>query len=139
MARPSGPRRRSLATLLALAVVLAMPGKALAEDPDCGALEADGSAGLDLRLLCTMGEIVGHYTGESYETPADVPVLLLGGIVAATGALSALAIVLLVRISRRWAAPRRPADEAWWTCAGCHSFNEPTVSACYRCGVARGP
>jgi hypothetical protein len=131
--------RRSLAVLLALIVIVAAPGIALADDPDCRALETDGSAGLDLRLLCTIGEIVGHYTGETYESPSDVPVLLLGSVVAGVGALAALLSVLLVRLVSRWAAPRRPPDDAWWTCAACRSFNEPTVSACYHCGLARPP
>ena len=120
-------------------MVLATPGVAAAADPDCRTLATDGSAGLDLRLLCTLGEIVGHYTGTSYASPEDVPVALLGGMAAGLGAVVALAVLLLVRLGRHWARPRRPADEEWWACPACHSLNEPTLTTCYRCGVAHDP
>ncbi len=116
---------------------MAAPGIAVADGPDCRTIEADGSAGLDLRLLCTLGKIVGHYTGQSYDSPADVPVPLLGALVLGLGAAAALAIVIPVRLGRRWARSRRPADEAWWACDACHSFNEPNLGACYHCGTPR--
>ena len=137
MARASKSRRRSLAALLALLVLVATPAVAAAEDPDCRTIEADGAAGLDLRLLCTLGKIVGHYTGQSYESPADVPVPLLGALALGLGGVAALAIVIPVRLARRWARPRRPSDEAWWACDACRSFNEPSLGACYHCGTAR--
>ena len=135
--RASKSRRLSLAALLALLVLVATPAVAAAEYPDCRTIEADGTAGLDLRVLCTLGKIVGHYTGQSYESPADVPVPLLGALALGLGAATALAIVVPIRLARRWARPRRPADEAWWACGGCHSFNEPSLSTCYHCGAAR--
>ena len=98
----------------------------------------EGPAGVDLRLGCIIGEVVGQYGGSvsaGGATPASTYGLALLGILVA----GFVAIWLLGRLVRRSAgrrfAPVRP-DE-WWLCGSCRSVNGAGVVHCYSCGATR--
>ena len=98
----------------------------------------EGPAGIDLRLGCIIGEVVGQYGGSvspSGATPASTYGLVVLGVLVA----GFVAIWLLARLLRRSAgrrlAPVRP-DE-WWLCGSCRSVNGAGVVHCYSCGATR--
>lgn len=100
---------------------------------------ADGPAGIDLRLGCLVGEVVGTFTGttdqgdpaplSSYLEPLLFTSLALAGAVAA--------LLLSRRLLGRRLAPVTPAE--WWTCDACRSVNPGSGSRCYGCGAPRPP
>jgi len=137
MARVSTSAGRSLAALLALSLLVATPVPAAAEGPDCAKILADGTAAPLLRNACTLARLGGLRAGSDAPT-AEPPWPLYALAALALGIAAALAIIAAIELAGRWARPRRPPDEGWWACDGCLSFNEPTLGACYRCGVARG-
>ena len=98
---------------------------------------AEGPAGVDLRLGCMIGELVGHYTGAAAEpaTPASSYGLLVVGILAAGAIAIWLAGRLIGRAAGRRLAPVQPGE--WWLCPSCRSVNGAGVQHCYSCGAAR--
>jgi hypothetical protein len=135
----------------ALAGVLAATGAgpALAADPtaDPGATATsprtcaqrypdEGPAGVDLRLGCIIGELVGHYRASAAQdaTPASSYALVVLGVLVAGFAAIWLVGRLLGRAAGRRLAPVQPG--AWWLCATCRSVNGVGVTRCYSCGAA---
>jgi hypothetical protein len=100
---------------------------------------AEGPAGLDLRLGCIAGELVGHVTGSSpSREPAPIS-SYLAPLVAILGSLAVivlLAVILRRRLGRRL-APVMPGT--WWSCPACRSVNAVGTSLCYACGAPFEP
>lgn len=98
---------------------------------------ADGPAGVDLRLGCIVGEVVGVYTAAQAAPPAPLSTYaILVGIVILSALL--LAVVAGRFIARR--AGRRLApvlSDEWWVCTTCKSVNGAGVAHCYACGNDR--
>ena len=135
--------------LLGAALLLASPAWALGADatsdpgatpppPTCAErFPEDGPAGVDLRLGCIVGEVVGLYTAGQAAPPAPLStymivlaILVAGGIV-----LALLAGRVLARRAGQRLAPVLAGE--WWVCASCHSVNGTGVAHCYSCGAAR--
>lgn len=130
--------------LALLAAVVPVPG-AGAADPThrpprltCDErFPADGPAGIDLRLGCLVGEVVGTFTGTTDQgDPAPLssylePLLIT--IVAVAAAV--VALLLSRRLLGRRLAPDAPTE--WWTCDACRSVNPGSGSRCYACGAPR--
>lgn len=145
-------RRLSMpARAIFLLVVLALvgPPAALADDPSpdpastpraatCAErFPAEGPAGVDLRLGCIVGEVVGIYIPGQSAPPAPlssyaiVVGILLVGIVIVIWLVGRL---VAQRAGRRL-APVLPGE--WWVCATCRSVNGAGVERCYSCGSGR--
>lgn len=112
------------------------PGTGGATRPTCAERYPDeGPAGVDLRLGCIVGEVVGQYTGSVGQeaTPASTYGLIVLGILVAVF----VAIWFIGRLVRRAAgrrlAPVQPGE--WWLCGTCRSVNGAGVSRCYSCGA----
>ena len=134
-----------LALGLALAVGLATGPVAQAADPTGPPTQptcderfpAGGPAGLDLRLGCLLGEVVGTFTGSTDQgDPAPLsgylePLALVG--LALAGAV--IALIISRRLLGRGLAPVTPSS--WWSCGACRSLNPDAGVRCYACGAAR--
>jgi hypothetical protein len=98
---------------------------------------ASGPAGVDLRLGCLLGEIVGTFTGSTDQgDPAPLSSYLeplLAVVLGLSGAV--VALVLARRVLGRRLAPVVPVD--WWNCDACRSYNAGSASRCYACGARR--
>jgi hypothetical protein len=137
------------ASLLGAALLLAAPADMLGADPtpDPGAtprpptcaerFPEGGPAGVDLRLGCIVGEVVGVYTAAQEAPPAPLStyVIGLGMLVGAGLVLTLLAGRMLARRAGRRLAPVLAGE--WWVCASCHSVNGAGVAHCYSCGATR--
>lgn len=140
-----GPTLR--VSLLGAALLLAAPAGALATDPtpDPGAtprpptcaerFPEEGPAGVDLRLGCIVGEVVGLYTtaDEAPPAPLSTYVIALAMLVGAGLVLTLLAGRMLARRAGRRLAPVLAGE--WWVCARCHSVNAAGAAHCYSCGA----
>jgi hypothetical protein len=115
------------------------PAAAATQAPTCGdRFPAEGPAGVDLRLGCIIGELVGLYTASDREDP---PTLSAYVIALAVGLVLGLALVaaalrLLARRASRRLAPVTPSE--WWVCPSCSSVNGTAASRCYACGGPPG-
>lgn len=141
-------RRFALVAALALSPIAA-PGAALAVDPtpDPAATSrpptcaerfpAEGPAGVDLRLGCIVGELVGLYVPGQSAPPAPLSTyaILVGIVVGAGVLLLWIGGRLVARRAGRRLAPVLP--DAWWVCASCKSVNGSAVARCYSCGSPR--
>lgn len=114
----------------------AEPGTGGTSRPTCAQrYPEEGPAGVDLRLGCIIGELVGHYSAAATRdaTPASTYALVVLGILIA----GLVAIWLVARFLRRAAgrslAPVQPGE--WWLCATCRSVNGAGVVHCYSCGA----
>jgi hypothetical protein len=142
-------RRLSLTLALAAAVAVALPATSFAQDgtpeptptrpPTCSdRFPAEGPAGVDLRLGCIVGELVGLYTASSRDEPptlsAYVITLTVG--VALGAVLVLVALRVLARRASRRLAPVLSSE--WWICPSCQSVNATTATRCYACGGPPG-
>ena len=139
--------RGALAFLVAFGAVATSVGPAAAEDPiatpgpkpaaaTCAdRFPAEGPAGVDLRLGCIAGEIVGLYTASSGEPPAPIStwVLVLVAGIAVAVALALIATRALARRAGRRLAPVLAGS--WWVCDRCRSVNGAEKQRCYACGA----
>ncbi|HJW21110.1 MAG TPA: Ran-binding zinc finger domain-containing protein [Candidatus Limnocylindrales bacterium] len=134
-----------IASSVAVMAVLAAGSVAAAADPTsppprltCDQrFPANGPAGVDLRLGCLVGEVVGTFTGatdqgdpaplSSYLEPLVLVGLGLAGMV--------VALVLTRRALGHRLAPVAPSE--WWSCGACRSLNPGSASRCYSCGAPR--
>jgi hypothetical protein len=139
----------ALATFLLQVALLAGPGGALGADPtsDPSATSrpatcaerfpAEGPAGVDLRLGCIVGEVIGSYTATNSALPTPISTYAVTLIAVIGGA--ALLVFVAVRLVRRRAgrrlAPTLSAE--WWVCATCKSVNGTASARCYSCGSAQ--
>ncbi len=146
---PAGARLLPVALALAAlglaGLALAGPPMSIAADPTAGPAATQrpptcaerfpdqGPAGVDLRLGCIVGEVVGLYRPGHAAVPAPLSsyALLVGFLV-----VGALFVVWLVSrlVARR--AGRRLAPvlaNAWWVCGSCKSVNGAGVTRCYSC------
>ncbi|MEO8273946.1 MAG: hypothetical protein ABI620_07755, partial [Chloroflexota bacterium] len=98
---------------------------------------AQGPAGVDLRLGCIVGEVVGVYAASDAAQPAPLSTYaILLGIFIVCGVLLALTGGrLLARRAGRRLAPVLPA--AWWVCPSCNSVNGTGTRQCYSCGAGQ--
>jgi len=115
----------------------AEPGPSAAGPTCAERYPGEGPAGVDLRLGCVIGELVGHYTGADAETvtPASTYALVTLAVIVGGG----IAIWLVLRVARdaagRRLAPVQPGE--WWLCGSCRSVNGAGVEHCYSCGATR--
>ena len=130
-------------------VALGLPATAAAEDPTqppvaparatcADRFPAEGPAGVDLRLGCIAGELVGLYTASSSSDPTPISsyfLALFGGLVGAL-LVGWLVMRLLFRRAGRRMAPVLPGT--WWICDRCRSVNAADASRCYACGAPPG-
>jgi hypothetical protein len=142
---PRAPVVRAAA--LAVALGLAIPGAVAAEDPTqppiadppratCAErFPAEGPAGVDLRLGCIVGELVGLYTASSEvaPTPASTYAIALAAAIGAALLVAWLAALAIRRRAGRRLAPVLPGT--WWVCDRCHSVNPGEARRCYACGA----
>jgi hypothetical protein len=134
-----------LLVLLGTVVTMATAPVALADDPArdprCADWEQNGAPpGIDMRLVCTAGEIIETYTGRSGASDLNQDPLapyVAGLIVAGIG--FAIAGVVATRFvggkAGRRLAPERP--DVWWACPSCKSVNADGRTACYTCHASR--
>jgi hypothetical protein len=114
------------------------PASAPAGAPSCAErFPSEGPAGVDLRLGCIVGEIVGLYTAGQVEPPAPLSsYAILVGVLVVAGIVAALLIGRLV--ARRAGLRLAPVlASEWWVCAACRSVNGAGVERCYACGSGR--
>ena len=94
----------------------------------------EGPAGVDLKLGCIVGQVVGLYSTAATSKPAPLSTYaIVIGVLVACG----LAAVWLVgRLVSRKAGERMAPVLAgeWWVCAKCRSVNGAGVTRCYSCG-----
>jgi hypothetical protein len=147
---PGTPAR---AALLILALALTWAPAALAADPtaDPGAttrpptcserFPSEGPAGVDLRLGCIVGEVVGLYTPGQPELPVPMSSYAIAVVLFVIGILIVIVFSgrfvhwLAARSIGRRLAPALPGE--WWVCATCKSVNGANVGHCYSCGADR--
>lgn len=98
---------------------------------------AEGPAGVDLRLGCIVGEVVGLYTPGQAVAPAPLSSYAIVVAIVAVGVVIAVWLVgrLVARRAGRRLAPVLPGE--WWVCATCRSVNGAAVARCYSCGSGR--
>lgn len=141
MARP----RIVTALLLAVTLNTAAIALTLAADPTAPPAPAaptcaerfpeSGPAGVDLRLGCIVGEVVGLYTAGQTELPAPLSSYAIGVALAIVAGLALLWLTgrLLARRAGQRLAPVVPSE--WWVCGTCHSVNGAGKARCYACGA----
>ena len=142
--RVRGPWPVALATAGAALLLLAgrvapaaAADPAATRPPTCAErYPADGPAGIDLRVACALGEVVGLATGAG--EPADPAAAAAGLRTIGAG----LAVVLVLAVAWRLASRRAgralapAAMTGAWSCAACRSVNLASASRCYACGAA---
>ena len=153
--RPIVPSRTvallAIAAVVAVAAVITFgPVVTLAADPTQGPaastpapptcaerFPAEGPAGVDLRLGCIVGEVVGLYTAGQATPPAPLSTYAI--VVAALVLVAVIAVWLLGKALARRASRRLAPVLAseWWVCASCRSVNAAGVARCYSCGSDR--
>ena len=135
----------SVLTLVSV-VGLTLPSMALGVDPTavpdvqpaaptCAErFPEEGPAGVDLRLGCIVGEVVGLYTSGQARLPAPISTyaMVVGMLLVGILIVIWLAGRLVARIAGRRLAPVLPSE--WWLCATCKSVNDAGVAHCYSCG-----
>lgn len=145
--RCNHPVRRLLPLLVLLGIVIALAAAPVAiaddpgRDPRCADWEQNGGPpGIDMRLVCTAGEVIGAYTGRTGQDDLNrdplapyVASLIVAGIVFAIAGVVAARFVGS-RAGRRL-APERP--DVWWACPSCKSVNAVGRTTCYACHVSR--
>jgi hypothetical protein len=135
-----------LAVLAAVVLTASAPSVVQASDPVSTSAPtcADryppgGPAGIDLRVACALGEVVGLATGSG--EPADPEGVAAGLRLVALGAAALAAVLLGLRMTGRLAvrviAPGGPP--AAWPCPACHSVNPASSARCYACRTMRPP
>jgi hypothetical protein len=125
-------------THVAAADPVATPGTEPARPTCADRFPAEGPAGVDLRLGCIAGEIVGLYTASSGQPPAPISTWVL---VAAGGVAIAIFAGWLVTRTLARRAGRRLAPVlagSWWVCDRCRSVNGAEKVRCYSCGAPPG-
>jgi hypothetical protein len=142
--RLAGPRT-FIALLLALALNTAAAALTLAAVPSAAPAPAaptcaerfpeSGPAGVDLRLGCIVGEVVGLYTAGQTEPPAPLSSYAIGAALAIVAGLALLWLAgrLLARRAGQRLASVVPNE--WWVCGTCHSVNGAGKARCYACGA----
>jgi hypothetical protein len=139
--------RRFLPILVLLGIVIAMAWAPVAladdpaRDPRCADWEQNGAPpGIDMRLVCTAGEIIGTYTGRTGADDLNRDPLMpyVAGLIVA-GISFAIVGVVAARFvggkAGRRLAPERP--DVWWACPSCKSVNADGRTACYACHASR--
>ena len=137
-----------MVALLLTIPLLAAPGGALGADPTADPsatsrpatcverFPAEGPAGVDLRLGCIVGEVVGVYTAADSALPAPLSSYAIT-LLAVIGGAALLAWIAARFVARR--AGRRLApvlSDEWWVCGTCKSVNGTAAARCYSCGSA---
>ncbi len=129
--------------LLAAAPALAAdptPGPAIDPNrpPTCAErFPEEGPAGVDLRLGCIVGSVIGAYTTAqaAIATPLSSYAIMLGFVIAAGIGAVWLVGRLLARRAGERLAPVMPGE--WWVCGSCKSVNGANVTRCYSCASPR--
>jgi hypothetical protein len=97
----------------------------------------EGPAGVDLRLGCIVGSVVGVYTTaqSAMATPLSSYAIMFG-IVIGIGVVAVWFVGrLLARRAGERLAPVMPVE--WWVCGTCKSVNGAQAARCYSCGSTR--
>jgi hypothetical protein len=141
------------AAWLLAALVLTSASAALAADPTpdpagtphpptCAErFPEDGPGGIDLKLGCIVGEVVGVYVPGQAKPPAPLSsyAILVGIMLIGLASVIVLGTRLVARLAARSAgrrlAPVLPSE--WWVCATCRSVNGAQVEHCYSCRSTR--
>lgn len=136
--------RRLLVLVAAAWLVLALAPAVLADEPDrdprCADWEQHGApAGIDLRLVCTAGQVIGAYTGQSEAEINGDPLMPYAVGALVTGVALAAVGVVAMRLVGRQAGKRLASEQpdAWWVCPACQSVNADGRPACYACHASR--
>jgi hypothetical protein len=111
------------------------PTPEIARPPTCAErFPAEGPAGVDLRLGCIVGEVVGLYSAAATSEPAPLSTYAIGVALLVAAGLAATWVVGRV-VSQKAGERMAPvlAGE-WWVCAKCKSVNGAGVTRCYSCG-----
>ena len=106
--------------------------------PTCAERFPDaGPAGVDLRLGCIVGSVVGVYTTAqaAMATPLSSYAIMLALVVGAGIVAVWLVGRLLARRAGERLAPVMPGE--WWVCGSCKSVNGAQAGRCYSCGTGR--
>lgn len=137
----AGAAAAILAAILTASVLAAdptgAPGGAVAPPTCAERYPEQGPAGVDLRLGCIIGELVGAYSASFAQdaTPASTYALVVVGILVGGLVVIWLAGRFVARAAGRRLAPVQPGE--WWLCAKCRSVNGAGVVHCYSCGSTR--
>jgi hypothetical protein len=150
---PRHPGTPARAALLFLTLALTLAPAALAADPTpdpaatirpptCAErFPSEGPAGVDLRLGCIVGEVVGVYTPGQPELPVPMSSYAIAVVLFVIGILIVILFTgrflhwLAARSIGRRLAPVLPGE--WWVCASCKSVNGANAGRCYSCGAGR--
>lgn len=143
MRGPRGAVRAFVAALAFVACALApatlaadpSPSPDPARPPTCAERFPDeGPAGVDLKLGCIVGQVVGLYSTAATAQPAPLSTYAIG--VALLVAAGLGAVWLVGRFASQKAGERMAPVLAgeWWVCATCKSVNGAGVTRCYSCG-----
>ena len=135
-----------LASLVLLSALFLLPARAFAADPTTAPTDApraptcaerfpgEGPAGVDLKLGCIVGEVVGVYSAAATSDPAPLSTYAIG-----------VALLIAAGLAATWVVGRFVSQKAgermapvlageWWVCAKCKSVNGAGVTRCYSCG-----